>query len=111
VVLAAAPGFNLSSPCGRFGISRQAGYTWLKRYQESGRGALVDRSRRPRTSPGKSTDQLWGGRKIKARPEQLGHAGIPAASTVTAILHRRGLISPEASEAAAPVEAVRARAA
>jgi transposase InsO family protein len=115
VVLAGVPGANLSRLCGRFGISRPTGYTWLGRHREGGRGALVDRSRRPRTSPGRSSEEVerlvvamrekhpvWGGRKIKARLEQLGHAGIPAASTVTAILHRHGLISPEASEAATP---------
>ena len=53
----------------------------------------------------------WGGRKIRARLLALGWVQVPAASTITAILHRQGLINPEDSakhkawqrfEAAAP---------
>jgi transposase InsO family protein len=43
----------------------------------------------------------WGGRKIARRLRDLG-LGEVAPSTVTGILHRHGLISAEASEAAAP---------
>lgn len=43
----------------------------------------------------------WGGRKIARRLQDLGQAGL-APSTVTAILHRHGLISPQASQAAQP---------
>jgi transposase InsO family protein len=39
----------------------------------------------------------WGGRKIRRRLQDLGQARVPAASTITAILHRHGLVSPEAS--------------
>jgi transposase InsO family protein len=44
----------------------------------------------------------WGGRKIRARLLALGHAATPAASTITAILHRHGLITPESSRASMP---------
>ena len=42
----------------------------------------------------------WGGRKIARRLRDLGHAQAPPPSTVTAILHRHGLISLQASLAA-----------
>jgi transposase InsO family protein len=44
----------------------------------------------------------WGGRKIKRRLEDLGHADVPAASTVTGILRRRGLIDPAESQKRVP---------
>lgn len=115
VVLAAAAGSNMTRLCERFGISRETGHVWLRRFNAGGAASLCDRSRRPRSSPGKTDDVMesliveirrkhpaWGGRKIKARLEQLGHAGVPAASTVTAVLRRHGLITAEASAAATP---------
>lgn len=115
VALASMPGANVSRLCERFRISRETGHLWIRRFAEGGRSALSDRSRRPTRSPDRTTDRIermvvsmrdrhpaWGGRKIKARLEQLGHSGIPAASTITAILHRHGRITPEASEAAMP---------
>ncbi|WP_198545309.1 leucine zipper domain-containing protein, partial [Amycolatopsis sp. M39] len=38
-------------PCRYFGISRQAYYTWLRRYETEGVDGLRERSTRPRTSP------------------------------------------------------------
>ena len=42
----------------------------------------------------------WGPRKLRRRLEALGHAGLPARSTIGAILRREGQISPQASAAA-----------
>jgi len=42
----------------------------------------------------------WGGRKLARVLRNQGHQGVPSPSTVTAILHRHGLIEPEASQAA-----------
>ena len=38
---------NVSATCRYFGITRQAFYTWLRRYEEQGLDGLRDRSRRP----------------------------------------------------------------
>jgi transposase InsO family protein len=52
VVLAARGERSLAEICREFGISRQCGYKWLKRYKEGGAGeVLVERSRRPARSP------------------------------------------------------------
>ncbi|MEK8053600.1 IS481 family transposase [Ideonella sp. DXS22W] len=118
VHLACQAGANRRALCRRFGISPKTGYKWLARALESpgddGQSVLRDRSRRPNASPARSTAAVeqavvdvrrehpaWGGRKIARRLLDLGHAAL-APSTVTHILHRHGLITPDASQAAAP---------
>lgn len=106
---------NVAALCRRFGIARKTGYKWLARFRAGGRDALADRSRRPLTSPartGEAAEQrvvalrrehpAWGARKLKRRLEALGHACVPARSTVNGILARHGLIDPAASAAATP---------
>ena len=115
VTLASADGANVAELCRRFGISRKAGYKWIGRHREGGERALADRSRRPRRmrapTPAsveaavvaiRAEHPAWGGRKIKRRLEDLGHTDVPAASTITHILHRHDRITPEASDAATP---------
>lgn len=105
VRLASAEGRNLSDLCRRFGISRTAAYKWLARYRSGDPAGLCDRSRAPRASPAKTPADVeaavlrlrqqnpaWGGRKLRARLLALGHPGVPAASTVTAVLRRHGLL-------------------
>lgn len=111
VMLATAEGANIAALCRRFGISRSKGYKWLGRFKAEGRAGLSDRSRRPKASPKRTASATeeavaslrakhpaWGGRKIARRLADLGHADVPAASTVTGILRRRGLIDPAESE-------------
>ena len=110
VKLARIEGANRARLCARFGISRKTGYKWLARYRREGEPGLADRSRRPQNSPGETPPALvaavlrlrerhpaWGGRKLRARLMALGHTPVPAASTITAILRRHGLIDPEES--------------
>jgi transposase InsO family protein len=98
-------GSNRRELCRRFGISAETGYKWLGR-SEGGDDDLADRSRRPHTSPGRSSAQIeaavlavreanqaWGARKIKAYLERQGLV-MPAASTVHQILYRCGRIQP-----------------
>lgn len=42
---------NVAMTCRYFGISRQAYYTWLRRYETEGVDGPRERSTRPRTSP------------------------------------------------------------
>lgn len=107
VRLAMMEGVNRRELCRRFGISPDVGYKWLRR-AEAGDEALVDRSRRPATSPGRTVCEVeaavlaerdahpaWGARKIARR---LAGRGIvpPAVSTAHAILARHGRIAPPA---------------
>ena len=96
---------NISRLSERFGISRQTGYKWIQRYLTEGEVGLQDRSRRPAGCPGKVSEGTenavitirvehprWGGRKIRRRLQTLGMRAVPAASTITSILKRHGLI-------------------
>lgn len=108
VRLANVEGVNFTHLCQRFGISRKTGYKWVGRWKES--GDLEDQSRRPIRSPKKTTGDAeqailklrsahptWGGRKLRKRLLALGSPCVPSASTITAILHRHGLICPQES--------------
>jgi len=103
-------GANISRLCRRYEVSRKTGYKWLARFQREGEAGLADRPRRPRTSPGKTPVEVeeallrlreahpaWGGRKLRARLLAQGWSEVPAASTITDILRRHGLINPEES--------------
>lgn len=105
VGLAMQDGANISELCRRYGISRKTGYKWLERCDQGGIAALIDRSRRPLSAPGRTGEHMeqvvvdvrkehpaWGGRKIRSRLVALGHANVPAPSTITEILRRHGLL-------------------
>lgn len=94
---------NMSDLCKRFGISRKTGYKWLDRYQQHGKEALMDKSRRPQISPNRTPAEIeelvlqvrdkhpvWGGRKINSLLLRRGHTDIPHPSTITGILYRNG---------------------
>jgi len=101
IEIAKQDGINFSALCREYKISRKTGYKWLRREQEGGAEGLVDRSRRPQNSPGKTKDTVevavlgvrdeypaWGGRKIRRVLQDRGNEEIPAASTITEILRR-----------------------
>lgn len=103
VRLGLAEGANVSALCRRFGIGRTCGYKLLGRYLAEGDAGLVERSRRPHASPGRSPAALeaaavairlahpaWGGRKIARVLERQGLEA-PAPSTVTGMLRRNGI--------------------
>ena len=124
VMLARAENANIRELCRRFGITPKTGYKWLRRSKLGGPDALDDRSRRPHTSPSRTSSDVeaqvlavrdqhpaWGPRKIKARLTQDPQFDRLAISTIAAILKRNGRIDPTESpkhqacqrfEAAAP---------
>jgi len=113
ISLAQQPDSNVALLCRRFGISRKTGYKWLGRCTSdpaADRTGLVDRSRRPLTSPGRTEQNIeqmvcdlrrkhpaWGGRKIHTRLKNLEHQTVPAPSTITDILRRHQLLDPNES--------------
>lgn len=127
VALARQADADKSELARRFGVSRKTLYKWLHRTAGSAGepkptgidpAALLDRSRRPIDSPGKTVDDIeqrvltirhdhpaWGGRKIRAvLLRSFAPQMVPSASTVTRILHRHHLIGQAASDAARPYQ-------
>ena len=108
VSLANTDGTSRRSLIRRFEISPRTGYRWIARAAAG--EPLTDRSRRPRSSPRKTKNDMeglvlslrdehpaWGGRKLQRRLRDLGHCP-PAASTITEILRRNGrLTTPDPS--------------
>lgn len=105
---AEAASVSFTELCRRFGVSTRTGYTWLGRWRAAGATGLLDRSRRPLSSPSRTSAVLedlvvavrkkhpaWGGRKINRVLINQGHELVPAPSTITGILRRRGLLDAE----------------
>ena len=99
VVLAQSEGVNMSQLCMYTGISRKTGYKWLRRYLEGGKGHLEDLSKRPHNSPNRTSAEMEqlvidlrrqfptkGGHVLAKMLKDRGRSGVPAKSTVTAIL-------------------------
>jgi transposase InsO family protein len=92
--------------CQMYGISRETGYEWLRRYREGGIKALEDLERAPRRHPNQTPEAIeqavlelrrahmtWGARKLKRRLERVHpESQWPAASTIGALLAREGLV-------------------
>lgn len=108
VVLANEKRAAMAQLCRSFGISRETGYKWLARHQESGVAGLRDMPRRPHSNK-RSFSQtivdatialrrkypLWGPKKLAILlKEQLPEVQIPAVSTIGDILKRNGLVKP-----------------
>jgi transposase InsO family protein len=101
------PGRNFSAVCAHYSISRKTGYKWEGRAAAGGEDALLDRSRRPAACP-HQTDQAmeervcalrreypaWGPRKLYNVLKADGVQGLPALSTISAILRRHDLLTP-----------------
>lgn len=92
--------------CRDFGISRQTGYKWVRRYEADGAAALEDRSRAPHAHPNavpadtvgailsiRRRHPRWGPRKLRVvlRRQEPGIV-LPAASTIGDLLKRHGLV-------------------
>lgn len=104
VILATQSAIAFKELCRRYGVSRKTGYKWLERYRSGGAEALKDGSRKPQRSPKQVAQTVaeavialrletaWGGRKLRRRLQDLGHAEVPAASTCTEILRRADLL-------------------
>jgi transposase InsO family protein len=99
---------TMTELCAHFGIARETGYVWLRRYRALGVEGLLERDRAAQRHPNQTAaaiEQLvlelrqahmrWGPRKLKRvlERDQPGRAW-PAASTIGALLKREGLVVP-----------------
>jgi transposase InsO family protein len=97
--------WTMTELCERHGISRQAGYNTVARYQQAGWEGLEPGRRAPLRHPNQTSAELeqrivelrrehmrWGPRKLKAVLERRRPQVIwPAASTMGELLRREGL--------------------
>jgi transposase InsO family protein len=110
VRLAAQEDVNMSALCREYDICRKTGYKWLQRSRMEDSTALCDRSRRPHRIHGqtpavmedrilavRASHPTWGPRKIRAFLTSQEVDDLPAPSTISAILRRRGQINSDAS--------------
>ncbi|HKR52654.1 MAG TPA: helix-turn-helix domain-containing protein, partial [Pseudonocardiaceae bacterium] len=103
VLAAVAPGANVSHLCREFGISRNNGHKWIRRFRQEGEAGLADRSRRPLSGPGTSGETVmqiielrqrypkWGPKKLRTLLQGRSTQGdVPSVKTIARILDRVG---------------------
>jgi putative transposase len=92
--------------CLRYDISRKTGYKWIARYHTGGPAGLVDRSRRPHSSPDQTPEVVrlaiiearrrhpsWGAKKLlKLLQRKSPQQSRPSRWTICEILKREGLV-------------------
>lgn len=110
-ILASKSKSNISNLCERYKITRRTGYKWLKRFLEEGISGTIERSRRPKRNPNKTSsgietyvkmlrteDPEWGSKKlykIISNDKDMGlypYENVPCKTTITRILKRNGLV-------------------
>ena len=99
---------TMTELCERYGIARETGYVWWRRYRAQGLEGLLELNRAPARHPNQTPAAIeqavlelrqahmrWGPRKLKRilERDQPGRAW-PAASTMGALLKREGLVVP-----------------
>jgi len=102
---ASTPGANVSALCREYGISRQTGHKWLRRYRDQGFLGLTEQSRRPRSSPLAAGEEIvlgilelrgrhpsWGPDTIAGALARTLGADAPSRSTVARVLRRLGKV-------------------
>ena len=108
--------YTMTDLCAIYGIARETGYYWLRRYQQGGLEALRDRDRAPERHPNQTPELIeeavlqlrrghmsWGPRKLKRVLEREAPQNCwPAASTIGALLAREGLVVPRKKRRRAP---------
>jgi transposase InsO family protein len=107
-VLEAAAGVPVTEVAERFGVSRQSVHAWVRRYEREGLGGLMDRSRRPASSPGQVSAEIeavvcelrrehprWGPLRLAHELGRAGVSPVPSRMTVYRVLVRHGLIEPQ----------------
>lgn len=97
-------GESIVSLAESYGVSRKTIYKWIDRHAGEGMAGLQDRSRAPRTSPQRLSEETiarviearqrwgWGPRKLVVKLAQAEAGGkVPAASTIAELLRSKGL--------------------
>jgi putative transposase len=98
-------GARMAVLCREFGISRETGYKWLGRFKKHGYEGLEEQSRRPRSAPLATGEDIvlavlkareahpsWGPKKLLHGLQQRFGDGAPSRATVARILRRFGKV-------------------
>jgi transposase InsO family protein len=106
-VLAVLAGESVTAVAAQLGVSRQSLHKWLGRYRADGLAGLMDRPRRPLSSPWQSPPEVeaavcemrrehprWGPRRLAHELGRSGMEPVPSRMTVYRILVRHGLVDP-----------------
>ena len=106
----ATAGASVSALCREYGISRQTGHKWLRRYREQGYEGLEEESRRPKSAPLATAEEVvasilalreshprWGARKfVHMLRKEFGEAA-PSERTIVRVLKRFGKVRSRAA--------------
>jgi transposase InsO family protein len=98
------PGARMAALCRQYGISRETGYKWLNRYKREGPNGLEELSRRPKSSPLATAEDVVvaiiemrekyprrGPRKLRLLLERKLGDATPSVATIARVLGRLGL--------------------
>jgi transposase InsO family protein len=101
---------NITALCLEFGISRKTAYKWIRRYKKEGLQGLESQSKRPLSSPFRTSEEMvslilrtrkifhWGGRKLREYLRREGMRELPSEATINRILLCHEEIEEEESE-------------
>jgi transposase InsO family protein len=107
-VLEVESGVPVTEVAERFGVSGQSVHAWVCRYEQAGLAGLSDRSRRPKSSPGRVSAEMeavvcelrrehlrWGPVRLAHEVKRAGASPAPSRMSVYRVLVRHGLIEPQ----------------
>ncbi len=102
---ATKPDANIAELCRAHGISRQTGHKWLKRFRARGYDGLEEHSRRPKSSPLATGEEVvaallaarvahprWGPRKLLGVLRSQSGDATPSEKTIRRVLERFGQV-------------------
>ena len=102
---ASKPHANIARLCREYGISRETGYKWLRRYQKQGYDGLQELSRRPASTPLATAEEIvlgvlqererhprWGAVTLRGVLEGKYGKATPSVATIARILRRAGKV-------------------
>lgn len=96
----------MSALCREFGITRQTGYKWLKRFETEGVRGLEERTRKPHTTPLGTAEEMviaivderqkrprWGPTKLRAMlVARFGEESAPSERTIARVIRKFGQV-------------------
>jgi putative transposase len=101
---ASRKGANMAAICREFGVSRETGYKWLRRFEKQGPEGLSELSRRPKASPLSQSENMvvaiisakqkypsWGPDKLCVLLKRT-LSDVPSRATIARILKRVGKV-------------------